>query len=725
VALSNDVNQNGRADSGDQLTYTYVIQNTGDTVLTQVAATDNFGAVAITSATLQPGATTTQNQVHVVTLPEFNTGSLVNNVNVTGTPTVGTAVTAAASATTNFTSPNISVLKSFTLTTDLNNNNRPDAGDTITNSYLINNLGDTTLTSISLQDTFVAGSIPVSPSTLASGANVTVTAPQVITAADIAAGVLQGTTTVTGTPPEGDVVTDAQPFTLNLSAPGISITQEVTLINDVAGNGVFDVGDDLQFRYTVTNAGGFDLSGVTVTDSLPNDVTLGDTNGDGPGNLAAGDSEVAQFTYRILASDLAAGGIFNTATATGTPAGAADVTDQNVAIIPVGNVAVTVTKTSALFNDVDNDGRVDLGDTVRYTFTVQNTGAVTLNNVALNDNLFGNIAMIDDAAGDGVTVLGAGLSQVGTFDRMITQADVNAGRIDNIASVTAISPAQVSVNDTDAHTLSLRTGNRVEQTIVILDASGAPKTGPLAVGENFQLEFRFEDLNPQLATTATLGAFTDLLINSNSVTVNSIAYSTEYPNDRQPLNATAVAGGTFFADLGATDGTRIAPAQNTLVFTLQLTANAIGDVSFITSPSDNILFSVGVFGEDGRFNDQTLHRGLDVSIVAAGGEPLAYLDVNGNGHITSLDALMVINHLNEFGNAEGEFIASTNGLDVTGDGYVSALDALTIINYLNAQNDESRASAEPTDRDDYFASLGRSSSLSDDERFDDQIGLLF
>ncbi|SMP62915.1 Dockerin type I repeat-containing protein [Neorhodopirellula lusitana] len=75
--------------------------------------------------------------------------------------------------------------------------------------------------------------------------------------------------------------------------------------------------------------------------------------------------------------------------------------------------------------------------------------------------------------------------------------------------------------------------------------------------------------------------------------------------------------------------------------------------------------------------------------VSSGRNPKNSFDVDASGFITSLDALKVINHLNEFGDgAPVDGSVSTNGsfVDVTGDGTVTALDALQVINQLNRQD---------------------------------------
>jgi hypothetical protein len=73
--------------------------------------------------------------------------------------------------------------------------------------------------------------------------------------------------------------------------------------------------------------------------------------------------------------------------------------------------------------------------------------------------------------------------------------------------------------------------------------------------------------------------------------------------------------------------------------------------------------------------------------------PLDALDVNGDGSVSPLDVLIIINKLNEL-----NFVGGSNRLvadipssdigayyDTTNDGFVSPLDALLIVNALNEQ----------------------------------------
>ncbi|MDM8536252.1 dockerin type I domain-containing protein [Desulfobacterales bacterium HSG17] len=61
-------------------------------------------------------------------------------------------------------------------------------------------------------------------------------------------------------------------------------------------------------------------------------------------------------------------------------------------------------------------------------------------------------------------------------------------------------------------------------------------------------------------------------------------------------------------------------------------------------------------------------------------------DSNKDGSVTPLDALLIINHLNQFGPRAAGI---DEDLDITKDGFVSPLDALRVINILNNQTSES------------------------------------
>lgn len=63
------------------------------------------------------------------------------------------------------------------------------------------------------------------------------------------------------------------------------------------------------------------------------------------------------------------------------------------------------------------------------------------------------------------------------------------------------------------------------------------------------------------------------------------------------------------------------------------------------------------------------------------------MDVSGDGSVTTLDALQVINHLSRIGRgAESEQQTVSNDYDINADGKVSVMDALVVINRLSRQS---------------------------------------
>ncbi len=101
----------------------------------------------------------------------------------------------------------------------------------------------------------------------------------------------------------------------------------------------------------------------------------------------------------------------------------------------------------------------------------------------------------------------------------------------------------------------------------------------------------------------------------------------------------------------------------------------------------------------------------ETALVATGGlvrapvlelpsaNPELRLDVSGDGKVSSLDALQVLNGLAETA-AAGEQIGIEDSTDVNGDGRTSALDALLIINYLAEVHEASLAAVVDWINDD-------------------------
>ncbi|WP_048649547.1 DUF7507 domain-containing protein, partial [Nitratireductor soli] len=227
------------------------------------------------------------------------------------------------------------------------------------------------------------------------------------------------------------------------AAASMSLEKTATL-DDANGNTFADVGEAVNYTFTVTNTGGSDLTGVTIDD--PKVSVSG-----GPVTLAVGAVDSTSFTaaYILTQADLDAGRVENQAKVTGTAANGAMVSDLSddpndatnadtegdgepddptVILLPA-NAAISVEKVGVLV-DANGNSLPDAGETVNYIFSVTNTGNVTLSSITLTD---------PDAAVSGgpIASLQSGQTDSTTFSasHILTQQDIDAGTFVNQATV--------------------------------------------------------------------------------------------------------------------------------------------------------------------------------------------------------------------------------------------------------------------------------------------------
>lgn len=104
------------------------------------------------------------------------------------------------------------------------------------------------------------------------------------------------------------------------------------------------------------------------------------------------------------------------------------------------------------------DDRVDAGDTIEYTFTVENTGDVTLTNITLTDTVtgvVGQIISLDLDPGDKTTF---------TSTYTLTQNNINTGELTNTAEVSGTSPTGQTVNALASDTQTLKAAPSIALT---------------------------------------------------------------------------------------------------------------------------------------------------------------------------------------------------------------------------------------------------------------------
>jgi hypothetical protein len=105
------------------------------------------------------------------------------------------------------------------------------------------------------------------------------------------------------------------------------------------------------------------------------------------------------------------------------------------------------------------------------------------------------------------------------------------------------------------------------------------------------------------------------------------------------------------------------------------------------------LTAQGASGE--HFSKQTLVRVVQDRTPAVNPH-----DVDGDGFLTPIDVLILINHINGQGSGTNPHEGEHGGrIDVDGDGQISPIDVLILINVINSQLDTDSVVAPPGDRD--------------------------
>ncbi|KAB2715301.1 hypothetical protein F9K73_21460, partial [Brucella intermedia] len=180
---------------------------------------------------------------------------------------------------------------------------------------------------------------------------------------------------------------------------------------------------------------------VTVNDPLLTNAGIAVTPG--PQTLAPGGTATFTATYQPTQADIDAGKVENTATGTGTPpTGVPIVSPPDTVVVPPDQTSgMTIEKTGTL-NDNDGDGLLDQGESISYSFLVRNTGNVTLTDVTVNDPLLTNAGI---AVTPGPQTLAPGGTATFTATYQPTQADIDAGKVENTATGTGTPPTGVPI----------------------------------------------------------------------------------------------------------------------------------------------------------------------------------------------------------------------------------------------------------------------------------------
>ncbi|TAF44758.1 MAG: hypothetical protein EAZ51_09520 [Sphingobacteriales bacterium] len=481
-----DVNNNGITDEGDKIEYTFTVKNTGKLPVNNISITDPKIAilnVAIIPSSLSPNETgvLTSANTYTITSTDITKGYVSNKAIANGKSPQNTTVTAQSQNGNNTSvkdpdcptctvteiikKPQISLLKTAVFN-DANGDTFAQEGETITYTFTIKNTGNATINNITLSDIKLGlVNVPFTFATLIPGQMGTYTVNYPLTQANIDAGSISNTAIAIGFDQANVKVSDtsgtsndndAPTVTVIDKKPSISLIKSST-ITDINNNGITDIGDKINYIFTVKNTGNVTLSNITVTDvkapiiggpiAKLNPLEVNNTAFTASHIITQADVDKG-FVYNIATVLASSPGETNNVVDTsknGNPTKPTDIIDPvcpECTITPVTQVGKITLVKRVINTGTGPNGVFLLGEVIRYSFTITNVGNVTLKSIILTDPRFltPNIELPS-------SILLPKESLIVNGEYTVTAADIAAGIIKNQAIVKGIDPRNAVVED--------------------------------------------------------------------------------------------------------------------------------------------------------------------------------------------------------------------------------------------------------------------------------------
>ena len=528
--------------AGQSISYTLFVENLGPSAATNVQVTDTptnmtitnvsgggCAALPCTIASLGVGA----NATITVTAKINSAAAFSNTATVSATetdPIPGNNSDSKGGTATS--SADVRVVKTLVTSSPY------FAGQSISYTLFVENLGPSTATSVQVTDTpsnlsitNVSGggcaSLPCTIATLASGANVTIS----VTATITAAGAFDNTATVTATEPDPNTNNNTDSIANGGTA---SPSADVSIDKTLTTVGPYSAGQSVTYTLFISNSGPSTATSIQVTDT-PTNLTITNVSGGGCAALPCTIASLgvgANVTITVTATINPGASFDNSATVTAAEfdpntTNNTDSTNNGALVGVSANIAVSKTLTTA--------GPFTIGQSVNYTLLVSNAGPSTATNIQVTDTptnltittvtgactaLPCTIASLASGANTTIsvtaTITGSAFNNSATV--AAAEPDPNTNNNTSSAGGTATASANVSMVKTLTTAGPFTAGQTVSYTLVVGNAGPSTAT-------NVQVT----DTPTHLTITTVTGGCTALpctiasLASGSSVTINVTA----------------------------------------------------------------------------------------------------------------------------------------------------------------------------------------------------------
>lgn len=373
--------------------------------------------------------------------------------------------------------------------------------------------------------------------------------------------------------------------------PLLRLTKNLPVISSLSDGA--DIGDTIEYTITAENIGVVDVTMGSLTDTFTRTTnsiasaitpagTLSSASCSGGANssdavLSANETCVWTYSYTLVAADLNADTIENIATlpytvdginyidlessasgneTTGTPTNnkySGTVTQRQILIREL-----TAQKTVTSVADTNGDLKDSAGDTVNFEITVSNTGEVDYESVSLsNDTLTRGtdgtgvtFTMTAPSTNDNTvdTTLAVGETWTYTASYVLTQDDIDAGGVSNIATFTgtprnSITPESVETSSTGNTTIGAGNGSATSKVITQDPSINGTKTAALTndvgsdgFGVGDTVTYTVTATNTGNVTLTNVGVYSDTLTQADDTApANSLSSFTIETNGSTTL----------------------------------------------------------------------------------------------------------------------------------------------------------------------------------------------
>lgn len=633
--------------AGDIINYAITVNNTGVTAISNVKVDDALlgGIIAAPSQgdvnsnnKLDVGETWTYRGAYTVTQADMDrngnllagqstaNGRIINLVNVSGDKPDATT----AGSITAVNEVPIAPIATFSLTKTADVTRVSKLGDRITYTVIAKNTGTVAISTFSVTDPMMPLGNPVGDvnNNAKLDVNETWTYKGIYTVSQadidnngngIIAGKLVNTVNAGGRRPDGTALTPV----IAIANVDVQPVSTVRLTKASATTAINVAGQQVPYTITLVNTGTVAVSDVDVADPMLAKLTF--SNGDVNGNNKLDVNETWTYigSYTVTQSDIdnqgntsVKGNLVNTATANGkNPDGTAIATVSSTKTIPVQQT-ISLNFTKVVTGQV---GYI-AGQTVTYEIKVGNIGNTTIKNIVVSD------ANATITNGSPIAQLNPGQVATVTAVHTLTQADVDAGRVINQATLTAVDANGSNVNQTSDDPSTATVQDATVTQIVSPGSISLVKTALLS-GDGNTITYNFTVKNSGIVTLSDV-VISDTKIRS-AITVNPSVL---------PPGATGTATATY------------------TITAIEKAAEQVTNTAIVTATSPNGFKVNDVSGTTENNNEPTLVILPKITGTKSVG------DANGNGIIEEGEVLTYTITISNNGNVNRTGVSASDQL---------------------------------------------------------------